>query len=261
MSDERRKVTFQQKMTKINQKILLGIFDSGIGGFSVLHEIRKKTKVDIFYFGDCARAPYGNRAEEEILLFIKEILCYLQLHGVTHFVSACNSMSVLTTEKLLHEVGIMKDNYIDMVDAVKILSFPPSAKVLILGTQATINSNKYQNILKEKKVTFDVFSPVTLAGDIEKGNVEAIVISLKEVLTYALASDVTHILYACTHYPLIDTMFKNEALHSDWSGEFVDPAVYIADEVAKWTLAGSGKVTFKTSLETDIFKEYSEKTW
>ena len=109
---------------------LIGIFDAGVGGFSVFKEVRKNTNADILYFGDCARAPYGNRTEEEIVLFIKDILKQLQNEGVTHFVSACNSMSVLTTEKLLEEVGVPKENYIDMISAIKAVDFG-NEKVLV----------------------------------------------------------------------------------------------------------------------------------
>ena len=75
---------------------LVGVFDSGVGGFTVLREIRDVTKADIIYFGDCARAPYGNRSKDEIVMFIKETIINLQAKNVTHFVSACYIISVLS---------------------------------------------------------------------------------------------------------------------------------------------------------------------
>jgi glutamate racemase len=242
----------------MEEKPLLGIFDSGVGGFSVFREIRKESDVDIVYYGDCARAPYGNRSEEEIVIFIKEIINHLQSFGVTHFVSACNSMSVVTTEKVLREVGVTKERYVDMIDAVRHTTFPADAKVLIIGTQATITSGVYQAILEEKKIAFDVFCPRTLAGNIEQGNSD-ITIDIEKIMSVAVAMQATHILYACTHYPLVGALFVDEAKRVSWTGIFVDPAHYVAMSVMDWKLKGGKISTFETSLETDVFKEYREK--
>lgn len=240
---------------------LLGIFDSGVGGFSVLREVRKVADADICYFGDCARAPYGNKSEEEIVGYIKELLLRLQKRGVTHFVSACNSMSVHTTEMVLEEIGIPKNRYIDMVDAFGKIMFPADAKVLIIGTKATITSGVYSSILEVKKIPSGVFVPTTLAGEIEKNNMEAIRRSIASVLKEAIASGFTHIAYACTHYPLVDGLFKEEALRLSWKGEFIDPAQCVAEKIKMWSLEGSQKITFETSEETPVFKEYSTKVW
>lgn len=241
-------------------KPLFGIFDSGVGGFSVLQEIRKVTDVDILYFGDCARAPYGNRAQGEIVSFIREILLYLQSQGVTHFVSACNSMSVVTTEKLLKECGIPRENYIDMIDAVKIITFPSHAKILIIATKATIDSGVYQHILSQHN-PIETYTPKTLAGEIEKGDKEASIQSIDAVLLYAEKVKATHILYACTHYPLVDTLFKERSIVRNWVGEYIDPSVYVAQLVCRLDLPGSRILKLTTSKETDAFKKYSEMMW
>ena len=239
-------------------KALLGIFDSGVGGFSVLKEIRKSTDADIVYFGDCARAPYGGRSEEEIVSFIKEIVLNLKSRGVTHFVSACNSMSVLTTEKLLQEVGIGKNEYIDMVGAVGNVSFGNDARILVAGTQATVRSCIYQNLLKRDGAVIDTFVPHTLAGEIENGNENAIRKSVEQLVSHAITSSATHILYACTHYPLVDSFFKEEAKRSGWRGECIDPARYVASKVNMWNLSGNKGTVYTASEETDVFKKYKD---
>lgn len=240
-------------------KDILGIFDSGIGGFSVFKEIRKNTDADILYFGDCLRAPYGNRKEEEIISFIKEIIMTLKEKGVSHFVSACNSMSVLTTKNLLKEVGIAEERYIDMTMAIKKISFQEDTHVLIVGTKATIASSVYQSILLEKSIRFQVFTPYLLAGYIEQGDVDAITLLVDQVILFARDIQATHIVYACTHYPLVDGIFKARALFLGWDGSFIDPAVYVAEIVKHWNLQGSHLSTFMTSLETPIFKEYQKR--
>lgn len=245
----------------MKEKQLLGIFDSGVGGFSVFKEIRNTTDADILYFGDCARAPYGNKSEEEIRVFIKEILTQLQGQGVTHFVSACNSMSVLTTEKLLVEAGVEGKKYIDMTSAVQAMTFPKGARVLVVGTKATITSSVYQHILADKGVACEVYVPLSLAGAIEKGDTQAILKDIDSIISFVNTVSATHILYACTHYPLVHALFKEGAGAHGWSGVFVDPAEYIAMKVEAWHLEGNHTTRFETSLETDVFREYQEKIW
>ncbi len=240
---------------------LLGIFDSGVGGFSVLQELRKVTDADIVYFGDCARAPYGNRGEAEIALFVSEILEQLQSQGVTHFVSACNSMSVNTTEKLLQESGIPKEQYIDMIDAVKLIPFEHNSHVLIVATHTTIASQVYQSILDEKGITASTHVPSSLAGEIETQDSGAIEISINESIDAAISVGATHILYGCTHYPLVDTYFKTAAEMKGWKGSFIDPSIYVAQLVSQWKLDGTRGLRIETSKETPLFTSYSTKVW
>lgn len=244
-----------------DKKQLLGIFDSGVGGFSVLKQIRERSDADVLYFGDCARAPYGMRSQEEITGFIKEILLYLRLRGVTHFVSACNSMSVHTTGKVLEEAGIAKENYMDMVSAVDRFPFRENVRMLIVGTQATIASGIYQSMMKGKNIFFDTFVPMTLAGEIEEDAVAPVRASVISAIEEAISCRSEYMVYACTHYPLVDEIFKEEAAKRDWNGTFIDPAVQVAEEVEKWKLRGSGETLFATSKETPVFKRYSSNMW
>ncbi len=239
----------------------LGIFDSGIGGFSVLKEIRDKTPVDVLYFGDCARAPYGNRSIDEISLFIREIILSLQGQEVTHFVSACNSMSVMTTNKLLESCGVDKEKYVDMLRAFKDYSnFPNNARVLVIGTQVTIQSGAYQEVLIERNIDTHEYIFKTLAGLIEKGVSGQ---ELEEIVTvgmeHAKEIGATHIVYGCTHYPLIDDVFRRCSERVNWGGEFVDPALYVAEVVAKWNLRGEKNTFFEASEVTPAFSLLSTK--
>lgn len=238
---------------------LLGVFDSGVGGFSVLQELQKVTPANILYYGDCANAPYGNKSKEEITVYIKNILVYLKSQGVTHFVSACNSMSVTTTEELLEEIGITRDTYIDMIDGVRAIGLLDGANVLIIGTEATISSRVYQSILSEKIIPHRTYTLTTLAGEIEKGDTIAIMKSIEKAILYAKEMHATHILYACTHYPLVHTMFIDVSARLGWAGMFINPAVYVADLVATWKISGEHSVQCEASLETEVFISYRDR--
>lgn len=240
---------------------LIGIFDSGIGGFSVLKEVRKVTTSDIIYFGDCGRAPYGNRDGSEIVIFIKEILLNLKSRGATHFVSACNSMSVLTTDVLLEECNIPKENYIDMSRSVEyFIKLPSSSNVLVIGTQATIASGVYRNVLESRSHRVIDYPLTSLASLIESNaSIDELISVIKGVVSYAKEIEATHILYACTHYPLIHNMFENVRNELKWFGIFIDPSIYVSEAVNKWNLTGEHKINFETSLTTVAFEREKSK--
>lgn len=235
----------------------LGVFDSGVGGFSVLREVLKNTSVDTVYFGDCARAPYGNRTNEVIVSYIEEIINDLKLKGVTHFVSACNSMSVVTTNALLKKCGVRGDHYIDMTRAYNAHSvFSGNEVVLVLGTNATIKSGTYQSILQSKGILCYEHSYSSLAGAIEEGdNHETLVGLIKPAFLFAKLMNVTHILYGCTHYPLVHSVFLRAAKEVGWNGEFIDPAHCVAQTVASWNLSGNNNLAYEASKETEVFKK------
>ncbi len=236
-------------------KSLLGIFDSGVGGFSVYKQIRKVSSADCIYYGDCARAPYGNRDEAEIVEFIKDDIAYLQEQEVTHFVNACNSMSVFTTDLLLQECKISPRQYIDMIRAFDMhASFTQKDKVLIVATVATIRSGAYQDVLTRKGVTCFEYAFTDLAGAIERNaSEEELMKMVKEGILYAYQLGATHVVYGCTHFPLIHQLFLYVQKNLNWQGEFIDPAVYVALEIQKWNLVGERRFTPYSSKDTAVF--------
>ncbi len=239
----------------MNDQSLLGIFDSGVGGFSVYKQIRKVTDANCIYYGDCLRAPYGNREESEIVSFIRDDIRFLQDEGVTHFVNACNSMSVITTDILLNECSIEPENYTDMVRAFsRHTTFGPHNTVLLLATNATIRSGAYQEILATQKVSTYTYAFKDLAFAIENNLTREVLLALIEpAILYAKDINATHIVLGCTHYPLISSLFSLTKEKLGWSGEFVDPAVYVAQEMKLWGLQGERKFLPYSSKDTAVF--------
>lgn len=233
----------------------IGIFDSGVGGFSVAREVRKITDANIVYYGDCARAPYGNREESEIVSFIRDDIKYLQDMDVTHFVNACNSMSVLTTDALLKECKIKPHQYVDMIRAFTLYAnYVKDDVVLVIATKATIRSGVYQEAAMRKgaKVFEYVYKDLALAIETNAKRDELLSIVEKSIL-YAQEVNATHIVYGCTHYPLIHELFLAAQEKVGWRGTFVDPAVYVAKEVKKWNLQGKRKFYPYSSKDTPAF--------
>ena len=147
----------------------IGVFDSGIGGLTVLKELVDVIPAEYVYIGDSLRAPYGNKQSDELLQYMKELIGFLQEKKCDVFVNACNSLSSLDTEKLLRDMNIPHKQYVDMVSATQqhLQDIPQSAHVLIYGTVATIQSGAYQNVFKGLDVTTQ--SSALLAQAIETG--------------------------------------------------------------------------------------------
>jgi len=89
------------------QRLPIGVFDSGVGGLTVLRELyRQLPNESILYFGDTARLPYGNRCAEEILQFVREIIPWMIDQGVKMVIMACNTSSALALEQVQREFKI-----------------------------------------------------------------------------------------------------------------------------------------------------------
>ena len=78
----------------------IGVFDSGLGGLTVLRELAKTNKSQYFYFGDSLSVPYGGRSEEELRSFSSDIVDFLEKFDIDYYVIACNTLSVTVTDFL-----------------------------------------------------------------------------------------------------------------------------------------------------------------
>lgn len=230
---------------------MLALFDSGVGGLSVLSQVRKVYKGPLLYLGDTARAPYGNRPKEEIVVFTKEILRLAKARGATYFVSACNSISGHMTDEMLKDVSIDRSHFIDMGTAtLSHLSSLPQGDILVVATQATIDSHLYKDMFKD----FDGYREHALpflAGAIERGDEEGVESSLEELASKEKNSQGRAIFLGCTHYPLALSSFKKvwpDAL-------YVDPAVFVREEVRRRFPCDEGlsRVSVLLSKESTIF--------
>lgn len=234
---------------------VIGIFDSGVGGFSVYKRVRKVTTANCIYYGDTLNAPYGNKEEAEIVDLIKKDIIFLQEKGVTHFVNACNSMSVNTTLKLLNECGVDTERYTDMIRAFEAhATFGNTDKVLIVATIATIKSGAYQKILNEKGVLVFEYAYEDLAVAIEmSASRDQLLEIIERSVMYANEVGATTILYACTHYPLVHGLFREVKEKINWQGEFVDPSMYVEEDVKNWHLQGEKSFCPYSSKDTPAF--------
>lgn len=203
----------------------IGVFDSGVGGLTVLKELVNTVPAEYVYIGDSLRAPYGSRSGDELLSFMKELITFLREKECDMFVNACNSLSSLDTEKLLHDLNIQRGQYIDMVSVTKkhVDDFPEGARILLYATEATIRSGVYQEVFKDKAVT--TYASALLAGAIETGHQIIIDEEIDALLDVVIKEKITHIFLGCTHYPLIEEYLEKR--FAGLSVHFINPGVYV----------------------------------
>jgi glutamate racemase len=189
----------------------IGVFDSGVGGLTVVREIRKRLpKEKIVYFGDSARVPYGTKSKETILRFAKEDIRFLRKFKVKVIVSACFSVSSNALEELREEFSVP---IIGMIDpGVNALSDKSCKKVGVIGTNATIESNAFGKKLKDKFGYIDICSAACplFVPLVEEGWTDGEVPELiaERYLTPLIAERIDSLILGCTHYPLLNSVIK-----------------------------------------------------
>lgn len=180
----------------------IGIFDSGVGGLTVLKSLSDKYKcIDYIYIGDNKYCPYGDKTKEELLNYSKRIVNYFIEKGISIIVIACNTSCSQTLDELKQ---IYKNiTFIGVIDStIDIFLKSKKNNVLVIGTSATINSNIYESKIKEKNNNIKVTNLATpkLVPLIE--NMEMTKKALNEYLNPY--NDIDSIILACTHYKLIE---------------------------------------------------------
>src|SRR3989338_3596865 len=191
----------------------IGIFDSGIGGLTVLKEIQQEVPVEnIVYFGDTARVPYGTKSKETITKFSIDNINFLQDFDVKIAVVACNTASSLSLDALkdrfsLPIIGVIEPGAKEAIAKTK------NGKIGVIGTKATIGSGAYESHLKRLDPSVKVYSQACplFVPFVEEGWLEGEVVS-KVARTYldSLKSfGIDTLILGCTHYPLLQKVIQN----------------------------------------------------
>lgn len=185
----------------------IGVFDSGIGGLTVAAAIsRELPNEQIYYFGDTARCPYGDRDPEEVVQYSIQVLDFLYAQGVKMLVVACNTatavaLPILVARYKVPVLGVIQPG------ARAATASTGHGKIGVIGTAVTIGSGAYERAVKEVDKSADVhslacpaFVPLVERGDWRGPEVESIV---RQSLDSLLAESVDTLILGCTHYPLL----------------------------------------------------------
>ncbi len=204
----------------------IGVFDSGIGGLTVVKSlIASLPNEKIYYVGDTARVPYGNKSQDRIQEFSKEIVQWLIRKNCKIIIVACNTASSLALEVLKKEFSIPIFGVIDP-GVNYAINATINNSLGILGTEATILSNSYGEKLKFLNPNIKVISKACplFVPLVEEGLVQgAIPLSIaKFYLDDFVNSDIDTVILGCTHYPILKDVIKEtlgREIHLVDSGE------------------------------------------
>ena len=242
------------KTTQLKQPYTapIGIFDSGVGGISVLKELyRQLPKETFIYFADTARLPYGTKSQTEIVQFVRQVLTWMQKQGVKMAIIACNTATAAAIDRVAVEYNFP---IIGMIEpGAKTVVHRSSKRIGVIATLHTVNSNAYLNtILKidPSILVFQVGAP-TLVPLIEQGRIDD-VYTLEVVQQYLeplIAKQIDTLILGCTHYPHLIHLFRQIL---DSSVQIVDPAIAVVRTAAQ-ELQSLGKLSDRSPHCTSFY--------
>lgn len=234
---------------------MIGVFDSGIGGLTVLKALREKLpEYSFIYFGDTARTPYGSKSPETILEYGREDARALISRGAKIIVIACNTVSAVAGERLCEEFAVPVFEVI--APAVReALRLSRAPKIGVIGTRATIGSGAYQKLIQEARpgagveaLACPLFVPLVEEG--WEGSAEAGSV-VKKTLSAIQFEGIDTLILGCTHYPLL----KEQIRASVPAGvQLIDSAEAVAIEVAQY-------LRVNTEAERQMIKGGEVRVW
>ena len=184
----------------------IGVFDSGVGGISVLRElVATLPNEDFIYYGDSANAPYGEKSRDQVVRLSRGIVDSLLDEGVKAIVIACNTATSAAAAELRADYAFVP--IIGVEPALKPATLAPDVKrILVMATPITLRLDKYQQLAEKWGGGHEVISAPCpgLAARIERGDLDAPDLSqLIEELVGAYAGQVDGIVLGCTHYAFV----------------------------------------------------------
>lgn len=190
----------------------IGIFDSGLGGLTVVKEVFKQLKNErVVYFGDTARVPYGTKSKESIIRFSQENANLLLKYNVKLIVVACNSSSSYALPLLQKNLSIPVIGVI-ISGAKKAVKLTENNRIGVIATRATVQSNQYQKVIEKFKANIKVMSveaplfvPLVEEGWINTKVTKAVG---EEYLKELKKNKIDTLILGCTHYPLLKNVLS-----------------------------------------------------
>ncbi|HEX6278258.1 MAG TPA: glutamate racemase [Polyangiaceae bacterium] len=230
----------------------LGVFDSGLGGLTVVRAIREALPDErIVYLGDTARVPYGTRSPETIVRYARGCARVLAEHGVKALVVACNTVSAVALDMLRVEfdlpvLGVVEPGARAALDALERMPERPGApepKIGVLGTLGTIRSGAYLRAIGRLTTRAEVVAAAAplLVPLVEEGWIEGAVprLAVRRYVEPLVDAGARVFLLGCTHYPLVASLVEETARELAGEAVFVvDGAAATARELARWMAEG-----------------------
>ena len=193
----------------------IGIFDSGIGGLTVVSEVMALLPhEDLIYFGDTAHVPYGSKSPEAVTRFSMEIACFLQTKNSKMLVVACNTATAHALPALHKSLNMPIVGVIEP-GAQCAAATTRNGRVGVIGTEGTVASGSYAKAIKSHKAAVKVFQqacplfvPLVEEGWLDTAVTEQVA---RAYLAPLLKQKIDALVLGCTHYPLLKTVIGRVA--------------------------------------------------
>ena len=202
-------------------KLKIGIFDSGIGGFTILTPLLKTVKeVEVVYLADTKRIPFGNKSFKEIRNIAKEICTFFEDKNLDALLVACNTTNACALDIL------EKNLKIPCFDLINSVSEIINKKIIgVLATKTTVRSSYYKIAISSKKENLKIFQQECpeFVPEIEKEKLDFIKLNdLSEMyLKPLLDENIEELILGCSHYPLIYNFLRKKI---DSNIKIIDPS-------------------------------------
>ncbi|MBN2219888.1 MAG: glutamate racemase [Kosmotogaceae bacterium] len=250
----------------MRSRLKIGVFDSGIGGLTVLKKLMEAFPegVSLHYFADTARVPYGSKPVETLRRYVREIFNLFAHLDVDAIVTACNTSDSILTQNDKSELSVPYFSIIDPTVRRIGESAPNNSKVAIIATENTVKKSlylrklfRYESFSEILQRACPLFVPLIEEGIWEGEIVDSIV---KYYLNDFAETEPDFLILGCTHYPFIKNSIE-KFLPS--KTKVVDPSEYIVRDVADWATVLSHEpstvdyyVSGNIKFFQDILKRY-----
>src|SRR5258708_11233718 len=192
---------------------VIGVFDSGFGGLTVLRELLKVLPgVEYLYFGDSAHLPYGAKSARTVDKYAISATNFLQEHGIEMLVIACNTATALAFDEISAAVSIPVVGVVEP-GAQRAAAISKSKKVAVLATEATVASHAYQRALQRlgldaTEKACPLLVPLVEEGWVEHPVTEQVAHIYIDQIFQDGSRDADVLVLGCTHYPLIHPLLR-----------------------------------------------------
>lgn len=235
---------------------MIGLFDSGIGGLTVLEKLRETfPKIKYFYLGDTARLPYGTKSSDTIRRYTEQNIQFLAKQGVTHIVSACHSASsALLQFNIQSPVPVFNVIEPSCLEAKKKTK---NKMIGLLATQATVDAGQYQKLISQpfvlKAQACPLLVPLVEAGWTEDTITDQII---SRYVAPLLNANVDTIILGCTHFPLLKNAIQKAV---GPSVSLVDPGESLTALIQEKDLSNGGGVELFLTDTSPHFVKVAQK--
>lgn len=229
----------------------IGVFDSGLGGLTVLAELVRALPDERFiYFGDTARVPYGAKSPKIVQRYSLEVAEHLLTYDIKLLVIACNTATAHAETLLRERLSVRRDPAVEVVGVIDpgvsaLIKRSRNQRLGVLGTRSTIKSGEYARRILERRPDARVFSkacplfvPLVEEGWQDKRATQLII---QEYLSELQREEVDTVVLGCTHYPLLKEAIQSEFPALELVDSSRETAAAVADLLAQRELASASR--------------------